>query len=99
MSIFEMTMLVCFGISWPVAIHKTWQSKNPAGKSIFFLYIVIVGYLAGCIHKIIYSFDPVFWLYLINTLMVITDLSLTLYYRANIQNSVYANLDMETKEL
>ena len=80
-SIFEIIMLVCFGFSWPFAIIKTIRVKNPAGKSYLFMSLVIIGYIAGCIHKILYSRDFVFWLYLLNTLLVATDLVLCLYYK------------------
>lgn len=80
MSIFEIVMLVCFGASWPLAIYKTVKTKNPVGKSVPFLYLVLVGYISGCIHKIYFSFDKVLWLYALNAIMVLTDLILTHYY-------------------
>ena len=80
-SIFEIIMLVCFGFSWPFAIIKTVRVKNPTGKSYLFMSLVIIGYIAGCIHKILYSRDFVFWLYLLNTLLVASDLVLCLYYQ------------------
>jgi hypothetical protein len=92
MSIFEAIMLLCFGISWPLAIYKTYKSKNPAGKSMLFLYIVIIGYIAGCTHKLVFNFDLVFWLYCINLLMVITDLFLSLYYLRNVRLLVKENI-------
>lgn len=80
MSIFEAIMLICFGASWPLAIYKTWKVKNPVGKSLPFLYLILIGYLAGSTHKICYNFDNVFWLYALNTLMVFSDIILTHYY-------------------
>lgn len=80
MSIFEIVMLVCFGASWPLAIYKTVKAKNPVGKSVPFLYLVLVGYISGCIHKIYFSFDKVLWLYALNAFMVLIDLILTHYY-------------------
>jgi FtsH-binding integral membrane protein len=80
MSIFEIVMLVCFGASWPLAIYKTVKTKNPVGKSVPFLYLVLVGYISGCIHKIYFSFDKVLWLYALNAAMVLIDLILTHYY-------------------
>jgi len=73
-------MLICFGASWPMAIYKTLKTKNPAGKSLIFLYLVEIGYIAGCINKIINSMDWVLWLYIVNTLMVATDIYLVTYY-------------------
>ena len=80
MSPFEITMLVCFGFSWPLAIYKTLKAKSAQGKSVPFLYLVIIGYLAGCLHKIFYNFDGVFFLYTFNGLMVVFDLIMTYYY-------------------
>jgi len=80
MSIFEIVMLVCFGASWPLAIYKTVKAKNPVGKSVPFLYLVLIGYISGCIHKIYFSFDKVLWLYALNAVMVLIDLILTHYY-------------------
>jgi hypothetical protein len=79
MSIFEAVMLVCFGAAWPFSICKSWRSKKTAGKSLIFLYIVELGYIAGIIHKILYSFDNVIYLYFLNSLMVAIDIAI--YYR------------------
>lgn len=40
-------MLVCFGAAWPLSIHKSWHSRTTKGKSISFLFIVLIGYVAG----------------------------------------------------
>jgi hypothetical protein len=79
MSIFEAVMMICFGAAWPVSIYKSWVSRTCAGKSIVFLYIVLVGYAAGLTHKLLYNRDWVIILYIINGLMVIVDI--LLYYR------------------
>ena len=79
MSIFEAVMLMCFGVAWPVSIYKSWTSRTCSGKSVVFLYIVVVGYAAGITHKILYSPDWVIILYVLNGLMVIIDI--LLYYR------------------
>jgi hypothetical protein len=72
-------MLVSFGASWPVNIFKSYKSKSTKGKSVAFLYIVIVGYIAGIMHKILYSNDIVVVLYIINVVMVSIDVFM--YYR------------------
>jgi hypothetical protein len=79
MSIFEIFMLVCFGFAWPTSIYKSITSKSIEGKSVLFLYIILLGYLMGMLHKLVYSYDFVIILYFINFLMVFTDLML--YYR------------------
>lgn len=80
MSVFEGIMLICFGASWPVSIAKTIKAKNPAGKSMIFLYLVFVGYVCGCFHKYYYAWSPFIWLYAFNGVMVATDITLTHYY-------------------
>jgi hypothetical protein len=79
MSVFEIIMLLCFGFAWPFAIYKTFKSRSTKGKSVIFLYIVAAGYIAGMLHKIFYQFDGVILFYIINLLLVITDI--ILFYR------------------
>ncbi len=79
MSIFEIGMLGGFGVSWPFAVWKTYRSKSVSGKSVVFLWCVLVGYVSGILHKVFYSLDPVIALYIFNGLLVATDLAL--YYR------------------
>jgi len=80
-SIWEIIMVVCFGFSWPFSILKTIRVKNPTGKSYLFMSLIIVGYLSGCVHKIIYDPDAAIWLYVLNTVLVATDMGLCLYYQ------------------
>jgi len=76
MSLFEVIMLVCFGISWPVSIAKSLKTRTVAGKSPLFMIIILVGYLSGTIHKYQHSRDWVIVLYIINFFMVAFDLYL-----------------------
>lgn len=78
MSIFEAIMLICFGAAWPFSIYKSYTSRVNTGKSIIFLLIVFVGYMAGMIHKLFYNFDLVIYLYGLNSCMVFMDI--ILYY-------------------
>ena len=82
MSVLEAIMMLCFGLSWPMSIYRTYKVKNPAGKSIVFLWLIIIGYLAGILNKIFGKMDWVVWLYAVNALMVATDLFLVCLYRA-----------------
>jgi hypothetical protein len=79
MSVFEIGMLICFGFAWPAAIHKSIKSKSVEGKSLVFIYVVMIGYCFGIVHKLISNLDFVLVLYVINLLMVVTDL--LLYYK------------------
>lgn len=79
MSIFEIIMMLCFGAAWPFSIYKSYKSRSASGKSVGFLIIILVGYVAGILNKLYYSFDFVIYLYVLNFLMVFTDMCL--YYR------------------
>ncbi len=79
MSIFEVIMLICFGISWPVSIAKAVRTKVVTGKSPLFMAVVCLGYVSGVVHKALFSFDWVIALYAMNMVLVAVDL--TLYFR------------------
>lgn len=79
MGIFEFMMLVCFGASWPFSIAKSIRSKSTKGKSLVFLNLVMIGYVFGIVHKVLYNFNWVTWAYVALLAMVVTDL--VLYWR------------------
>ena len=76
MSVFELGMLICFGISWPINVMKSYRMKTAKGKSLPFLIAIVVGYLLGITHKLLYSRDIVLAMYIINLCMVSADLVL-----------------------
>ncbi len=76
LSIFEAVMLLCFGLAWPLSIIKSIKSKSTKGKSLFFMIVIGIGYVSGTIHKLIYSMDIVLILYILNGIMVSTDIVL-----------------------
>ena len=77
---FETIMLICFGLSWPISVWKSWTSRTAKGKSVFFAYAIIIGYICGILGKITAgNVNYVLALYVLNTLMVTTDV--ILYYR------------------
>lgn len=73
MSYFEIIMLICFGAAWPFSIYRSWKSRSTKGKSLLFMLIVIVGYIAGILHKIYFHYDLVIYLYALNLVMVGVD--------------------------
>jgi hypothetical protein len=82
--ILEFAMLFCFGFSWPFAIAKTVKAKKVDGKSPLFEVIVIVGYLFGIAAHLISDRSWVIWVYIVDILLVSTDLTLYFhYYRLN----------------
>jgi len=79
-SIWEVLFLLCFAVSWPVSIAKSLRTKVVIGKSPLFMSLVILGYIFGIIHKLLYSNDIVVWLYVFNATLVATDLILYFTY-------------------
>ncbi len=79
--IFEVVMLVMFGISWPINLAKSIKSKSTKGKSLIFLILIDVGYIFGMMSKIflttfVWSTDWwVFAIYVVNFCFVSADLS------------------------
>ena len=79
MAIFEVIMLVCFGVGWPVSIAKSLRTKVVVGKSPLFMAIICLGYASGICFKLTGKMDWVVSLYIANLVMVAADLAL--YYR------------------
>ena len=79
MSIFEALMLICFGAAWPFSLYRSYKSRTNSGKSLGFLFIILLGYAFGITHKLLYSFDKVLWLYGFNCMMVASDI--VIYFR------------------
>ncbi len=76
-TILESVMLICFGISWPVSVYKSWTAKSTKGKSLVFMLAIIVGYIAGITAKIWGGqLNYVLALYFINVAFVGVDLAL-----------------------
>ena len=82
MSPFEIGMLLCFGVSWPVSIYSLWKTRRTEGKSLMFAVIVLLGYICGILHKLVFYYDIVIYLYILNLLFVSIDIGLTVYYRS-----------------
>ena len=80
--ILEFAMLLAFGLSWPFAIARTYRAKRVDGKSPMFSAIVIVGYACGIAAHLVEGTK--LWLvpvYLVDILLVSTDLALYFRYR------------------
>lgn len=76
--VFEMMMLVCFGLSWPFNIAKSIRSRTAKGKSVLFEIMIIIGYLCGVTGKLIGgNITYVLAFYALDILLVSTDLILT----------------------
>jgi uncharacterized membrane protein len=83
----EAVMLFCFGISWPIAIWRTWRTRRTEGLSPVFLTMILAGYLAGVGSKLLRSggrWDALEWvtaLYALNAALVGIELMLYLRFR------------------
>jgi len=77
--VFEVIMLLCFGLAWPFSIVKSYRSKTSEGKSLFFLMILVLGYISGIINKFVNTFDYVVFFYTFNLILVSADV--VLYFR------------------
>ena len=77
--LFEVLMLLCFGISWPFNISKSWKSRTAKGKSLQFELCIVVGYLCGIAGKFVGgNVTYVVAVYVLDVTMVCIDIVLTL---------------------
>lgn len=58
-SLLEAAMILCFGLSWPISIRKSWVARTAKGKSLFFEVFIWIGYVFGITRKILdYNSNP-----------------------------------------
>ena len=50
--ILEIIMILCFGASWPFNVVKSYRARTAKGKSLLFLILIEVGYIAGIAAKL-----------------------------------------------
>ena len=82
--ILEIVMVLCFGASWPFNVYKSYRARSAKGKSLLFLILIEVGYVAGIASKFMnpaYMADfgekwYVLVFYVLNFTMVAVDLGL-----------------------
>ena len=48
----EMIMMICFGVSWPLSIIKSFTARTTTGKSVVFLVCIFTGYICGIASKL-----------------------------------------------
>lgn len=67
----ESTMLICFGLSWPMNLAKNIKAKSARNMSLQFILLIIIGYIAGISAKIYnHRFNYVLVVYLLNLVVV-----------------------------
>ncbi len=49
----ETLMIICFGVSWPLSVYKSWKSRTAKGKSLQFEIFIWVGYIFGIVKNFI----------------------------------------------
>lgn len=77
--VFETIMLICFGLSWPFNIAKSWKSRTAKGKSLQFELCIVIGYLFGIAGKVLSdNVSYVLAVYVLDVAMVTIDIVLTL---------------------
>ncbi len=80
--ILEAVMIISFGASWPMNVIKSIRMKSTKGKSLLFLLLIEIGYIAGVTGKILGATSgekPLNWVfifYCLNLFMVSLDLVL-----------------------
>ncbi len=73
---FELLMIVCFGISWPFNVVKSYRTRSTKGKSVVFLAAIFIGYIFGIINKLLTNPNYVLYAYVFNLIFVGIDLVL-----------------------
>lgn len=78
-NILEAFMLICFGLSWPLSLYKNIKSKTAKSMSLQFTLLIITGYIAGIISKILNnSINYVLVIYILN--LVIVSANIVVYF-------------------
>ena len=78
----EAIMMICFGLSWPMALVKNLRAKSAKGMSLPFILLIISGYVAGMVAKSISNnITYVLIVYLLNLIIVTMNLMVYFYNR------------------
>ena len=86
--LFEAMTILCFGLSWPISIRKSYISRTAKGKSLFFEIFLLIGYAFGILRKVIqlvcldasgFLFFLSFIFYVVNFVAISIDIGL--YFR------------------
>ncbi len=87
-TICEIIMVICFGLSWPFNIIRSYKAKSTKGTSILFMSLIEFGYIAGIVCKVLIWLDKgslttlqmiAFIFYIINLTMV--SIGIAIYFR------------------
>ncbi|HCA71201.1 MAG TPA: hypothetical protein DEP27_01195 [Ruminococcaceae bacterium] len=106
-------MILCFGLSWPISIYRSYVSRTAKGKSIFFEVFLWIGYVFGIARKFMqYSIaggtglNFLFYLGLVFYFLNIVEISIdmALYFRnakldRERENTIAVNEEVITEEV
>lgn len=74
-NLLESTMLLCFGLSWPISVVKNLKAKTAKSTSLSFILLIIFGYIAGIAAKFYsHNINYVLAVYIFNIVMVSANL-------------------------
>ena len=77
--ILEITMLICFGLSWPMSVIKNIKARTAKTMSLSFTLLIIGGYIAGITAKILSNqINFVLIAYLLN--LAIVSMNVVVYF-------------------
>lgn len=92
--LFESLMVISFGISWPLSIIKSYNSRTAKGKSLLFICFIQIGYIFGITSKLLQAnINYVLIFYVINFIMVSIDI--ILYFRNRRYDQQQADMKQE----
>jgi hypothetical protein len=75
----EATMLICFGLSWPISVYKNVKARSAKNMSFRFNLLIIIGYIAGILAKFyMHAFNYVLAVYLLN--LFIVSINMVVYF-------------------
>lgn len=81
MSIFELGFFVFIACAWPISIVRMIRNKSTKGKSVFYSFVIFLGYIFGIVHKCLYDFDWVILAYILDFILVSIDIVVFIYIR------------------
>lgn len=56
-NLLEALMILCFGLSWPISIYRSYTARTAKGKSLFFEVFLWIGYVFGIIREFMQYFS------------------------------------------
>ena len=95
----ESTMLICFGLSWPMNLAKNIKARSARNMSLQFILLIIIGYVAGISAKIYnHRFNYVLIVYLLNLVVVSANVIVYFINRRYDRQMLAANAELSRHE-